>query len=78
MLLEEFLRPMGLTQVEASRRMKMPLTRLNEVVNGKRGVTADTAWRLADMLKTTPQFWMNLQVNWDLWHARRARSRNAA
>jgi len=73
MLLEEYLKPMGLTQVEAARRMAMPLTRLNEIVRGKRGVSADTAWRLADLLKTTPQMWMNLQMNWDLWHARRAR-----
>jgi antitoxin HigA-1 len=78
MLVEEFLRPMGLTQVEAARRMRMPLTRLNEIVNGRRGVSADTAWCLADLLGTTPQFWMTLQVNWDLWHARRARTRSAA
>lgn len=73
MLREEFFAPMRLTQVEAARRMSMPLTRLNEIVNGKRGVTADTAWRLADLLGTTPQFWMNLQTAYDLWEARQAR-----
>lgn len=78
MLLEEFLKPMGLTQVEAARRMRMPLTRLNEIVNGKRGVTADTAWSLADLLGTTPQFWMNLQTARDLWQARLSRQRRIA
>jgi addiction module HigA family antidote len=69
MLLEEFLRPAGLTQVEAARRMKIPLNRLNEIINGKRGITADTALRLARLLKMSPEFWMGLQVDWDLWHA---------
>lgn len=69
MLLEEFLRPAGLTQVEGARRMKIPLNRLNEIINGKRGITADTALRLARLLKTSPEFWMGLQADWDLWHA---------
>jgi len=69
MLLEEFLRPAGLTQAEAARRMAIPLNRLNEIVKGKRGVTADTALRLARLFKMSPEFWMNLQVDWDLWHA---------
>lgn len=72
MLLEEFLRPAGLTQVEAARRMKMPLNRLNEIIKGKRGITADTAIRLARMLKTSPELWMGLQADWDLWHAAHA------
>jgi addiction module HigA family antidote len=66
---------MSLTQVEAAQRMALPLTRLNEIVRGKRGVSADTAWSLSELLGTTPQFWMNLQVAWDLWHAREARER---
>ena len=69
MLLEEFLRPAELTQVEAARRMKIPLNRLNEIVNGKRGITADTALRLARLFKMSPEFWMGLQADWDLWHA---------
>ena len=69
MLLEEFLRPADLTQVEAARRMKMPLNRLNEIINGKRGITADTALRLARLFKMSPEFWMGLQADWDLWHA---------
>ncbi len=72
MLLEEFLKPAGLTQVEAARRMGVPLNRLNEVIRGRRGVTADTALRLAKLLKTTPEFWMGLQMDYDLWHAARA------
>ena len=69
MLLEEFLRPAALTQVEAARRMKIPLNRLNEIINGKRGITADTALRLARLFKMSPEFWMGLQADWDLWHA---------
>jgi len=72
MLREEFLRPAGLTQVGAARRMKMPLNRLNEIINGKRGISADTALRLARLFKTTPEFWMGLQADWDLWHAAHA------
>jgi len=72
MLLEEFLRPAGLTQVEAARRMGIPLNRLNEVIRGKRGVTADTALRLAKLLNTSAEFWLGLQNDWDLWHAARA------
>lgn len=69
MLLEEFLRPAELSQVEAARRMGIPLNRLNEIIHGKRGVSADTALRLARLLNTTPEFWMGLQADWDLWHA---------
>jgi addiction module HigA family antidote len=71
MLLEEFLKPKGLTQVQAAEKMGISLNRLNELVNGKRGITADTALRLAKLLKTTPEFWMNLQNTWDLYHAQR-------
>jgi antitoxin HigA-1 len=66
MLLEEFLRPLGLTQAEAARQLGMSLNRLNELVLGKRGITADTALRLARCFKTTPQLWMHLQADWDL------------
>jgi addiction module HigA family antidote len=51
--------------------MGIPLNRLNEVIHGKRGITADTALRLARLLGTSPQFWMNLQVATDLYHAAR-------
>ena len=75
MLLEEFLRPLGMTQSEAARRMEIPLNRLNEVIRGRRGVTADTALRLAKLLDTDPEIWMNLQNQWDIWHAARAATR---
>jgi antitoxin HigA-1 len=73
MLLEEFLRPLNLSQAEAARRLQMPLNRLNELIKGKRGITPDTALRLAELFKMSPQFWMGLQTDWDLWHARQRR-----
>lgn len=66
MLIEEFLKPKGESQSEFARRLGIPLQRVNEIVKGKRGVTADTAWKFALALGTTPQFWMNLQSNRDL------------
>jgi antitoxin HigA-1 len=69
MLLEEFLKPIGIGQLEASRRLGISLNRLNEIVLGKRGITADTALRLGRLLKTSPQFWMRLQADWDLHEA---------
>ena len=72
MLLEEFLKPLGLTQVDAAEKMGMSVNRVNELIRGKRGVTADTALRLAKLLKTSPEFWMNLQAAWDLYFAKRA------
>ena len=69
MLREEFLVPLGLTQVEAARQLGISANRLNELVLGKRGVTADTALRLARRFGTTPQLWMHLQADWDLQEA---------
>lgn len=71
-LLEEFLKPANLTQVEAARRMDIPLNRLNEVVRGRRSVTADTALRLSRLLDTSAELWLGLQTDWDLWHAARS------
>ena len=71
-LLEEFLKPLGMTQILLAQKMGVPIQRVNTLVNGKRGVTAETAILLADVLDTTPEFWMNLQVVFDLWHARKA------
>ena len=65
-LLEEFLKPLEMTQAAAAQKLGMSTVRLNEVVRGKRGVTADTALRLAQLFKTTPQFWMHMQGNFDL------------
>jgi antitoxin HigA-1 len=74
MLLEEFLKPLGMTQTELAQRIHVSFPRINEIVNGKRGITPDTALRLARLLGTTPEFWLNGQRNWDLWHALRSDS----
>ena len=65
-LLEEFLKPLEMTQAAAAQKLGISTVRLNELVRGKRGVTADTALRLAQLFKTTPQFWMHMQANFDL------------
>ncbi len=70
MLLEEFLKPLGLPQAQAARRMDISINRLNEIVHGKRGITAETALKLAALLGTTPEIWMDLQTRWDLYQAR--------
>jgi addiction module HigA family antidote len=72
MLRKEFLRPLGMTQVELADRIGVSYVRVNELVNEKRGVTPDTALRLAKLFGTTPEFWLNGQRNWDLWHAMRS------
>lgn len=69
MLLEEFLDPMGISQRELAEAIRVPYQRINEVVNGRRGITPATALRLAKFLGTSPDFWMNLQLRWDLYHA---------
>jgi addiction module HigA family antidote len=76
-LLEEYLKPLGITQIEAARRLEISLNRLNEIVLGKRGITADTALRLARLLKTSPQLWMRLQADWDLHQAMQRAARRA-
>src|SRR5262249_46275585 len=68
-LLEEYLKPLGLGQLKAAKRLGISLNRLNEIVLGKRGITADTALRLARLLKTSPELWMRLQADWDLHEA---------
>ena len=77
-LLEEFLKPLGIGQVEAARRLEVSLNRLNEIVLGKRRVTADTALRLARAFKTSPQFWVRLQADWDLHQAIQREAREAS
>lgn len=77
-LLEEFLKPMGTTQLAFAAKLGVPIQRLNSLIKGRRAVTADTAWRLADVLKTSPQFWMNLQTNYDLWLARQQQRKKRA
>ncbi len=69
MLIEEFLKPLGMSQTDLAHRIKVSFPRVNELVNGKRGVTPDTALRLSQLFGTTPEFWLNGQRNWDLWLA---------
>ena len=68
-LLEEFLKPMSMSQVVLASKMGVPLQRVNTLVNGKRDVSAETAILLARVLKTSPEFWMNLQTSLDLFGA---------
>lgn len=63
---EEFLAPLGLTQVEFAGHLDVPVQRINGIVRGKRSVTPKTAWLLAHALGTTPEFWLNLQAAFDL------------
>jgi addiction module HigA family antidote len=65
-LQEQFLEPLGLTQVALAEHLGVPVQRINEIVRAKRGVTPETAWLLAQALGTTPEFWITLQMNHDL------------
>jgi addiction module HigA family antidote len=69
MLLEEFLIPMGLTQRQLADAIHVTYQRVNEIVNGRRGMTSSTALRLSKFFGTSPDFWLNLQLRWDLYHA---------
>lgn len=69
MLLTEFLEPMHLSQRDVADGICVPYQRINELVNGRRGVTPSTALRLAKYFGTTPDFWLNLQQRWDLYQA---------
>jgi addiction module HigA family antidote len=66
---------MGLTQRELAGAIQAPYQRVNEIVNGRRGITPSTALRLAKFFGTSPDFWMNLQLRRDLYHAKRAEER---
>ena len=65
-LREEFLVPLGQTQVALAAHIGVPIQRINELVRGKRGVTPQTAWLLSQAFDTTPEFWLNLQASHDL------------
>jgi len=73
-LLEEFLEPIGMTQAAFAEQIGWTRARLNELIRGKRGITAEAALDLADVLGTSPKLWMNLQATYDLDRAQRARS----
>ncbi len=72
MLLEEFLTPMGLTQRDLADAIHVPYQRINEIVNERRSVTPGTALRLAKFFRMSADFWMNLQMRWDLYWAQQA------
>ena len=73
MLLEEFLRPLCMSQSAFAVRLGISFPRLNEIVRGKRAVTPDTALRLDRVLGMPADFWLGLELDWDLWHAMRDR-----
>jgi antitoxin HigA-1 len=78
MLLTEFLEPMGLTQKQLADTIYVPYQRINEIVNGKRGITPSTALRLAKFFNVSSDFWLNLQVRWDLYHANESEAQTVA
>jgi addiction module HigA family antidote len=72
MLLEEFLRPLGISQSAFAVRLDISFPRLNEIIRGRRSVTPDTALRLARVLGMSADVWLGLQQDWDLWHTERS------
>ena len=76
-LKEEFLAPLAMTQQQLAAKMGIPVQRVNLIINGHRGITAETALLLAKVFETTPQFWMNAQAAEDLWHAQNRQRKRA-
>ncbi len=76
-LWEEFLKPKNLSQVDLAQRLKVPVQRVNTLINGKRGVTPETAILLSRVFKNSAEFWMNLQTAYDLYEARQSLGRAA-
>jgi addiction module HigA family antidote len=74
MLLKEFLEPMGITQRELAEQIRVPYQRANELINGRRGGSPSTALRLAKFFGVSADFWLNLQLRWDLYHAQKIES----
>ena len=72
-LQEEFLAPLGVSQVALAEHVGVPVQRINEIVRGKRGITPETAWLFARAFDTTPEFWLNLQTAYDLAQSRPTR-----
>lgn len=72
MLLKEFLEPLGVSQKAFAAHLAWTYARLNEIINGHRNISADSALALGEALGTGPEFWLDLQRNWDLWHALRS------
>ena len=71
-MLQEFLLPLGMTQRDLATAIHVSFQHVNEVVRGRRGVTPSTALRLSKFFGTSPDFWLNLQLRWDIYHAQRA------
>ncbi len=72
MLLEEFLKPMGIAQRELANAIHVPYQRVNEIINGRRGITPSTALRLGKFFRVSADFWMNIQLRWDLYFAQQS------
>jgi antitoxin HigA-1 len=70
-LLKKFLQRLNITQLELARHLGWPYARLNEIINGRRGITPESALAIGDALGTGPEFWINLQRDWTLWRSRR-------
>ncbi len=75
MLIEEFLKPLSITQRDLADGIHVPYQRVNEIVNGRRGLTPATALRLGKFFGNSAAFWMNLQLRWDLYHAQQSEER---
>ena len=75
MLLEEFLKPMSLSQQKLAKEIKVPYQRVNELVNGRRGITPATALRLSKLFGNSAEYWLNLQLRWDLYSAQEKESK---
>ncbi|OGX05093.1 MAG: addiction module antidote protein, HigA family [Omnitrophica bacterium RIFCSPLOWO2_12_FULL_50_11] len=69
-LLEEFIKPKGMTQLELAVKMSVPVQRVNTLINGKRGITPETAILISEVFGTSAEFWMNLQTHFDLFEAK--------
>ena len=75
MLIEEFLTPMNITQRELANSIHVPYQRINEIINKRRGITPSTALRLAKFFRMSEDFWMNLQLRWDLYRAKQSEAK---
>lgn len=71
---KEFIEPLGLTQQEVADHLGVPIQRINEIIKGKRGISTETAWLLSEAFETTPEFWLNLQLVYDLTSNRPTRT----
>ena len=70
-LMEEFIKPYGMTQTEIARRIGVSRKHISEIVNGRKGISTDMALRLSRLFGTSPELWLNGQIAWDVWHAMR-------